>query len=92
MQLLALLLLMAHTLLTVRQVISEAGIAFDEAHVPLLVRAAYGEWPVKLVVLLRNPIDRLWSAYNEYGHYKSKYGATPEVTFKSACCHELGHV
>lgn len=61
-----------------RKVISEAGINFEEAHVPLLVNAAYGEWPVKLVVLLRNPIDRLWSSYHEYDHYKSKYGATPE--------------
>jgi hypothetical protein len=66
-------------LLSAWQAVSEAGIEHDEAHVPLLLHAAYGEWPVRLIVLLRNPIERLWSAFHEYGQYKGKYGATPEV-------------
>lgn len=57
----------------------EAGIDYDDAHVPLLLHAAYGEWPVRLIVMLCNPIERLWVAFHEYGQYKGKYGATPEV-------------
>lgn len=65
------------------QVVSEAGIDYDEAHVPLLLHAAYGEWPVKMIVMLRNPIERLWTAFHEYGQYKGRYGATPEVLLSS---------
>jgi hypothetical protein len=61
------------------QAVSEAGIDYDEAHVPLLLHAAYGDWPFKMIVMLRNPIERLWTAFHEYGQYKGKYGATPEV-------------
>lgn len=40
------------------QVAESVGLSLDDLHVPLLVRAVYGEWPLKLVVLLRDPIDR----------------------------------
>lgn len=61
------------------QVIAEAGVDFDEAHLPLLLHAAYGAWPLKLIVLLRNPVDRLVSAFWSYAHYKARYGATAEA-------------
>lgn len=69
--------------------IAEAGIGFDDSHLPLLVRALYSTWPLKLIVLLRNPVDRLVSAYWSYDHYKTKYGATSEVSCRScASCFE----
>jgi hypothetical protein len=46
---------------------------------PLIMRAAYGSRPPKLIVLLRNPVDRLHAAFWDYDHYTSKYGQTPQV-------------
>ncbi|PNH00714.1 hypothetical protein TSOC_013450, partial [Tetrabaena socialis] len=52
-----------------------AGIDYDrEAHNPLLVRAVYGLRPPKMILLARNPIDRLFSAFHGYPHYHGKYG------------------
>ncbi|KAI8474367.1 MAG: P-loop containing nucleoside triphosphate hydrolase protein [Monoraphidium minutum] len=46
--------------------------------VPLLMRAAYGDAPPRLVVLLREPSERLHSAFYEYPQYKDRYGDSPE--------------
>ncbi|MEW5313500.1 MAG: hypothetical protein WDW38_005064 [Sanguina aurantia] len=56
------------------EVSRKSGIPFDRMHVPLLMRAVYGSRPPRLVVLARNPIQRLHSAYYCYQHYHSKYG------------------
>lgn len=54
----------------------EAGIDWDsEAHNPLLVRAVYGARPPKMILLARDPIRRLYSAFMGYPHYYGKYGA-----------------
>lgn len=46
------------------QVAQDAGVDYDEVHLPLLLAAVYGRAHLpKLVVMLRNPIDRLHSAY-----------------------------
>lgn len=53
----------------------EAGIKWDtEAHNPLLLRAVYGERPPKMILVAREPISRLYSAFHGYPHYNGKYG------------------
>lgn len=42
------------------QAAESVGLTFDDLHVPLLVRAAYGDWPLKLIVMLRDPLDRFY--------------------------------
>ncbi|KNC46188.1 uncharacterized protein AMSG_00307 [Thecamonas trahens ATCC 50062] len=44
---------------------------------PYLVRAAVGT-STKLIVVLRNPADRLYAAYNKYGQYDAEYGFGPD--------------
>ncbi|KAG2501332.1 hypothetical protein HYH03_001123 [Edaphochlamys debaryana] len=52
-----------------------AGIDYEtEQHNPLLIRAVYGARPPKMIVLVREPIARLYSAYHNYPHYHTKYG------------------
>ncbi|GLC34028.1 hypothetical protein PLESTB_000830200 [Pleodorina starrii] len=54
---------------------TEAGVDWDtEAHNPLLVRAVYGDRPPKMILVARDPIARLYSAYHGYPHYHGKYG------------------
>jgi hypothetical protein len=43
-----------------------------------IMRAMYRDKPPKLVGLLRNPIDRIHSAFYGYPHYGAKFGHTPE--------------
>ena len=62
------------------QVAAKHGLSLDDIHVPLLVRAVYGNFPVKIVALLRNPVDRIKSAYYGLAHYRDVYGDNPEVT------------
>ena len=56
------------------------GIGQREAvTVPLLMRAAYGAARLpKLVVVLREPSERLHSAFWAHAHYRARYGATPD--------------
>ena len=57
------------------QLAARAGIDHDkEMHNPLLVRAVYGQRPPKMVVVVRNPLPRLLSAFYGYPHYFGKYG------------------
>jgi len=52
---------------------SAVGPAGVEFTLPQLMRRAHGA-NVKLVALLRNPADRLWSAFFSYGQFRGKYG------------------
>lgn len=69
------------------QVAVEHGLSLDDLHVPLLVRAMYGDFPIKLVVVVRNPIDRFQSGYFGLNHYKDVYGENPEVAYHIAALH-----
>ena len=52
--------------------------------VPQLVRAAYGDFDVALIVLLRKPWQRMHSAFYAYPHYRNKYGAQAAGEFQWA--------
>eukprot|EP00983_Pelagomonas_calceolata_P091275 1157523-Pelagomonas_calceolata.AAC.4 len=56
---------------------------YDDLHLPAIVSAAYGAgtFKPKMIVLLRDPIERLHSAFYGYAHYQ-KYGHTPEGFLK----------
>ncbi len=59
----------------------QAGIDYDlDSHNPLLVRAVYGSRPPKMVVVVRDPVARLFSAFHGYPHYHGKYGTAPRGT------------
>mmetsp|Transcript_36158 Transcript_36158/g.80462 ORF Transcript_36158/g.80462 Transcript_36158/m.80462 type:complete len:459 (-) Transcript_36158:759-2135(-) len=61
------------------KVAEDLGVDYDELQVPLLVAAAHGEGHLpKLILMLRNPIDRLHCAYWQYSHYHKKYGETAQ--------------
>lgn len=45
------------------QAASEAGVAYSDVQLPFLMRAVYGSRSPKFVFLLRNPVDRIYSAY-----------------------------
>ena len=38
------------------------------------MRAVHGRDALRLVALLRNPADRLYAAFRNYGHYAKHYG------------------
>ncbi|GAX82546.1 hypothetical protein CEUSTIGMA_g9972.t1 [Chlamydomonas eustigma] len=58
-----------------KKVASDLGISYDDVHLPLLMAAAYGKERLpKIIVMLRNPTERLHCAYWQYAHYKGKYG------------------
>eukprot|EP00955_Chlamydomonas_euryale_P057096 356660-Chlamydomonas_euryale.AAC.2 len=40
-----------------------AGLRYDDVQLPMLMRAMYGARMPKFVFVLREPCDRLWSAY-----------------------------
>lgn len=50
------------------QVASDLGVAYDDMHLPVLMAAAYGGRHTsahlpRMIVLVRNPTERLHSAY-----------------------------
>jgi hypothetical protein len=45
---------------------------YQQVSLPLLVRAAYGPTPPKLVVVLRDPADRLHAAFWRQKEYTKK--------------------
>lgn len=67
------------------QNVKKAGLSYDEAQLPLLMRAAYGGAPPKLIVMLRHPIDRLHASYYALAHYHGKYGNKADVRCMAAC-------
>ena len=58
--------------------------------VPQLVKAVYGEYPLRLLVMLRDPVERLHSAFFGYEHYGRKYSAT-EKGFSTYALEMVGH-
>ncbi|KAG2498747.1 hypothetical protein HYH03_003486 [Edaphochlamys debaryana] len=61
-----------------RKAARNMGMPYDDLSLPLIMSAVYGRRPPKLVIMLRNPIERLYSAFWHYGHYQTRYGATSE--------------
>lgn len=51
---------------------------YHDLHLPTIMRGAYGKRPPKFIMMVRNPIDRLHSAYYGHEQYKSKYGKDPD--------------
>eukprot|EP00798_Chlamydomonas_sp_ICE-L_P006514 gene6512-3152_t len=49
-----------------------------DQNVPMLMRGVYGSFVPKLVIMLRNPVDRLHSAYFDHPKYHAKYGNSSE--------------
>eukprot|EP00755_Sulcionema_specki_P013716 Sspe_Gene.54726::Locus_30175_Transcript_1_1_Confidence_1.000_Length_1092::g.54726::m.54726/K08106/CHST15; N-acetylgalactosamine 4-sulfate 6-O-sulfotransferase len=45
---------------------------------PWLLRAVHGEKRVRLIVMVRDPVERVHSSFWFYDHYKVRYGASPE--------------
>jgi hypothetical protein len=59
----------------VAQVAQEVGLSHASLSLPLLVRAAYGPTPPKLVVMLREPGARLHSAFWRTNEYQEQWVA-----------------
>ncbi|KAG1660053.1 hypothetical protein FOA52_010038 [Chlamydomonas sp. UWO 241] len=62
-------------------VAAAANSSFEFLQLPVLMAAAYGPGTArlpKMLLLLRNPIDRLHSAYWSHPHYKGKYGESAQ--------------
>lgn len=45
------------------QVAVQHGMNYDDQHLPLLMRAVYVDRMPRMVVMVRDPVDRLHSAY-----------------------------
>ncbi|EFJ53051.1 hypothetical protein VOLCADRAFT_85926 [Volvox carteri f. nagariensis] len=79
---------------------TDAGIDWEtEAHNPLLVRAVYGDKMPKMILVARDPIARLYSAFHGYPHYHGKYGKSSsgftayveeQVAAFRACAQDFG--
>ncbi|KAG1659129.1 hypothetical protein FOA52_013798 [Chlamydomonas sp. UWO 241] len=67
-----------------RKAAEALGLRHDDLHVPLLLAAAYaGGRPggvdspkdaPKMILMLRDPVERIHSAFWTYDHYRTKYG------------------
>lgn len=57
---------------------ADLGLDYDFKHLPFIMRAAYGNTSPKFIVMLRDPVERLYSAYWFYAHYQSRYGSTSQ--------------
>jgi N-acetylgalactosamine 4-sulfate 6-O-sulfotransferase len=58
--------------------------------VPQLMRSVYRSFPLRMVVVLRDPVERLHTAFWNYEHYAKKYGATEEG-FSTYALEMVGH-
>ena len=66
----------------------------DDLQLPDVVRAAYDRLGAKLprlVVVLRDPVERLHAAFWFYGHYQSRYGKSEEG-FAEYAREQVGHL
>ena len=72
---------------------ARAAVAYKgpQLTVPQLLAAVYGKYPLKLVVLLRDPVERLHAAFFNYFHYGNKYGYT-EAGFSAFAMEMVGFV
>lgn len=43
---------------------AKAGLRYEDAQLPLIMRAVYGKQPPRFIVLLRDPIDRMHTGYH----------------------------
>ncbi|PNW78886.1 hypothetical protein CHLRE_09g393321v5 [Chlamydomonas reinhardtii] len=59
-----------------RQVAKKIGIPYNDMSLPLVLSAVYGKRPPRMIIMLRNPIERLYSSFWRYSHYNTKYGNT----------------
>ena len=58
---------------------------------PRLLRRVYGAYDVRMVVVLRDPVERLHAAYWNYGHYGNVYGQN-ETGFSLYAREMVGHI
>lgn len=58
---------------------------------PRLLRRVYGTYDVRMVVVLRDPVERLHAAFWNYGHYQNVYGRN-ETGFSRYVREMVGHV
>jgi len=65
----------------------KAGLTYEQMQTPLLLRALYSEAQPKFIVMLREPVARLHSAFWFYGHYWERYGGKSAEGF-AAFVHE----
>jgi len=72
---------------------ARAGAAYKgpKISVPRLLKNVYSDFPLKLIVLLRDPVERLHTAYFNYHHYQAKYGRT-EKGFSTYAQEMVDHV
>jgi len=52
----------------------KAGVHYSDLHMPMLMRAVYGARTPKFVFLLRNPVDRIFSAFFGLKSMWERYG------------------
>ena len=76
------------------KVAEDLGVShMNDLHLPVIFKGFYqglaDAHQPKLIVLLRNPIDRLHSAYYQYHHYNNKYGNNAEG-FLAYCKEQIG--
>ena len=55
------------------QAVASLGLQFDDVNLPLLLHAVYGNYPVKLVFLLRDPVARLEGAFWCASHTSARH-------------------
>jgi N-acetylgalactosamine 4-sulfate 6-O-sulfotransferase len=58
---------------------------------PRLMRSVYGSFDVRMVVILRDPVERLHAAFWNYEHYQNMYGQN-ESGFTRYAREMVGHV
>lgn len=61
-----------------QKVAAELGLLYIDMALPVVMRGVYNGGLPRLLALVRDPVERLHSAFWAYGHYQSKYGATAE--------------
>eukprot|EP00798_Chlamydomonas_sp_ICE-L_P014904 gene14904-20953_t len=73
-----------------RKVAEDLGLSYDLKHMPVLMSALYHQNPAdqssgpvpKFIFVLRNPLERLHTAYWSHPHYRGKYGENPQGFLK----------
>lgn len=68
----------------------KAGLSYEQMQTPLLMRALYGAAQPKFVVVLRDPVARVHSAFWFYGHYWERYGGKSAQGFLKYVTEQIG--
>ncbi|KAL6759406.1 P-loop containing nucleoside triphosphate hydrolase protein [Haematococcus lacustris] len=58
------------------QVARAAGLAYADMQLPMIMRALYGSRPPRLVIMVRDPIERMYSNYMGVKNVYERYGRT----------------